>query len=216
VITPAREFDWAEAERRERRRDLLAIPGLVAFFVGIILLTGGFGFWSGGAAWAVVGGFLAFILLMTAASHVIPRLRGNTSAGYRIQAALRHHVDPGPELGTRTDRQARYWAGIAWVGWGALLGPLGLLLGGQWDRPLAASVGAVLMVGAAVGWVSWWRTRRVTARHWVADPPGPERKPPPLTTAERWMTGRRVAVVVGSLVALGLVIGLVGALIGRS
>jgi hypothetical protein len=216
VTTPAGEIDWADAERRERRRDLLALPVVVAFFVGVILLTGGFGFWSGGTAWAVVGAFLAFIVVMTAASHVIARLRGNTSVGYRIQAALRHHVDPGPELRTRADRQARYWAGIAWVGWGALLGPLGLLLGGQWDRPLIASVGAVLVVGAAVGWVRWWRTRQVTAQRWLVDPPGPEREPPPLTTAERWLTGRRVAVVIGSIVILGLVVGLVGVLIGRS
>ncbi|WP_448625486.1 hypothetical protein [Geodermatophilus sp. URMC 64] len=72
------------------------------------------------------------------------------------------------------------------------------------------------MIGATVGWVRWWRSRRVTAQRWLADPPGPEREPPPPTTAERWMTGRRVAVVVGSLVVPGLALVLVGALIGRS
>ena len=72
------------------------------------------------------------------------------------------------------------------------------------------------MVGAAVGWVRWWRSRQVTARHWLADPPGPEREPPSLTTAERWLTGRRLAVVVGWIIVLGSVIGLVGALIAKS
>jgi hypothetical protein len=209
VSTPTGGIDWPVAERRERRRDLLAAALGVAFLVGIVLLTGGFGFWSGPAAWAVVAGLLAFLLLMTAAGHAVPRLRRNTSAGYRIQAALRSHVDPGPELRTRADRQARYLARVGWIGWATPLGPLGLLLAGQWERPVTASVGAALMVAVVVGWLRWWRTGQVAARRWLADPPGPDRQPPEPSTAERWLTGRRAAVVVGSVVVLTLVAGFV-------
>ena len=130
VSAGASEIDWQEAERRERRRDVLLAPGIVAFFVGIVLLTGGFAFWTGGVAWAVVGVFLVSLVFVSASSHLVPRLHTRTSAGYRIQVALRQHVDPGPDLRARTDRQARYLAGISWAGWLVVPGLLGLLLGG--------------------------------------------------------------------------------------
>ena len=118
----------------------------------------------------------------------------------------------------RTDRQARYLAGISWAGWLVVPGLLGLLLGGQWDRrPVAAAVGAVLIVGSAVVYVQWWHARLAAARRWVADPPGPPRMALPPTAAERWLTGRRgLAIVVGSALALGLILGLVLALAARS
>jgi hypothetical protein len=216
---PTDEIDWEEAERRERRRDLVIFPGIVAFFVGMVLLTGDFWLLTGSAAWAVVAVFLGFIMLMTAASHLIPRLRRKGSAGYRIQAALRRHLDPGPELRARADRQARYVAGTAWVGWVALLPAFAFLLGGQWERPMLAAPGAVLLVGAALAWVMWWRSRVHVARRWVADPPGPPREALPPTTAERWLTGRRgLTVVAGltlgmTLLVLMVVLGVV--LIGR-
>ncbi len=214
----ASDTDWQEAERRERRRDLLSAVGIVAFFVGIVLLTGGFAFWTGGEAWVAVGVVLGFILLASAASHLVRQLRTKTSAGYRIQAALRQHVDPGPQLRARTDRQARYVAGISWAGWLMLLGPLGLLLGGQWSRqPVAAAAGAILVVGVAVTYVQAWRTRTAAARRWMADPPGPPREVLPPTATQRWVTGRRgLATVVGSVLALGLILGLVVAVAATS
>lgn len=209
MTAPAGEIDWDEAERRERRHDLLGLPGIAAFFVGMVLVTGGVGFLTGGAAWAVVGGVLAFIVLMTAASQLIPRLRANTSGGYRIQIALSQHIDPGPEWRARTDRQARYLAGVTWLRWAAPIAPLAFLLDGQWDRPVAAAAGTVLLVGAVSAWMLWWRRRVLAARRWLADPPGPAREALPPTTAERWLTGRRgLATIVGSALALGLIIGL--------
>ncbi|MCF6745706.1 hypothetical protein E9529_15780 [Blastococcus sp. KM273128] len=212
MTAPAGEIDWDTAERRERRHELLGLPGIACFFVGMVLLTGGIGPLTGGAAWAVVGGMLAFIVLMTASSQLIPRLRANTSGGYRIQIALNRHIDPGPEWRARTDRQARYTAGVAWFGWAALIAPLAFLLNGQWDRPMAAAAGTVLLVGAASAWMLWWRRRVLAARRWLADPPGPAREALPPTTAERWLTGRRgLATIVVSALALGLIIGLVAA-----
>jgi hypothetical protein len=217
VSAGASEIDWQEAERRERRRDVLLAPGIVAFFVGIVLLTGGFAFWTGGVAWAVVGVFLVSLVFVSASSHLVPRLHTRTSAGYRIQVALRQHVDPGPDLRARTDRQARYLAGISWAGWLVVPGLLGLLLGGQWDRrPVAAAVGAVLIIGSAVVYLQWWRARLAAARRWVSNPPGPPRVALPPTAAERWLAGRRgLAIVVGSALALGLILGLVLAFAAR-
>jgi hypothetical protein len=172
--------DWDEAERRERRRALLAAPLVVGFFVGIVLLTGGFGFWSGGAAWVVVGGFLGLCGLTLSAAQLSRRQRERASAAHRIQAALRAHADPGPGLRVRTDAQARYTARTSWVVWALPLGPLSLLLDGQWDRrPVIATVGAVLVVGAAAAYVTWWRGRVADARRWLADPPGPPREAAP-------------------------------------
>jgi hypothetical protein len=208
MTAPTGEIDWDDAERRERRRDLLAAPGLIAFFAGIVLLTGGFGFWTGGTAWVVVGIILA-VFGMTTAAQAGPRARVRRSAAYRIQAAVRHHVDPGPELRARADGQARYMVKVSWAGRLVLLGPLGLLLGGQWDRrPVAAAVGAVLVVGVAAGYVRWWRARLADARRWVANPPGPSREAPPQTTAEHWLTGRRGLALIVGLTLLALVVGL--------
>lgn len=208
MTAPTGEIDWEDAERRERRRDLLVAPALIAFFAGIVLLTGGFGFWTGGTAWVVVGGILA-VIGMTAAAQSGTRARARRSAGYRIQAAVRHHADPGPELRARADGQARYLTKVSWAGWLVLLGPLGLLLGGQWDRrPVAAAVGAVLIVGVAAGYVRWWRARLADARRWVANPPGPSREAPPPTTAEHWLSGRRGLALLVGLLLLGLVVGL--------
>jgi hypothetical protein len=212
MTTPTGEIDWEDAERRERRRDLLVAPGLIAFFAGIVLLTGGFGFWTGGTAWVVVGGILA-VIGMIAAAQSGTRARARRSAGYRIQAAMRHHVDPGPELRARADEQARHLTKVSWAGWLVLLGPLGVLLGGQWDRrPVAAAVGAVLVVGVAAGYVRWWRARLADARRWVADPPGPSREAPPPMTAGHWRTGRRGLALLVGLLLLGLVVWLAVAL----
>ncbi len=201
--------DRDEAERRERRRDLLAAPLLVGFFAGIVLLTGRFGFWTGGAAWAAVGG-LGLSGLALSAAQLSRRQRARATAAHQIQAALRAHADPGPELRVRADTQARYTARSAWVALVGWVVPLGFLLDGQWDtRPVAATVGAVLVVGAAAAHASWWRGRVADARRWLADPPGPPREPAPPTRAERWLAGRRVALVAGSVFALALAVGLV-------
>ena len=210
---PARGIDWVEAERRELRRELLGFLGLAAFFVGMVLVTGGVGFATGGGAWAVVGVLLAFFLLMSAISRLTPRLRTKSSDGYRIQVALRQRIDPGPELRARTDRHARYMAGIAWVVWVVPLGPLDFLLDGRWNRPAAAAAGTVLLVGATSAWMLQVRRQVLAARRWVAEPPGPPREALPPTTAERWLTGRRgLAVLMGSAVAVGLIVGLIVAL----
>ena len=213
MSAPADGLDWDAAERRERRRDLLTAPLLVGFLAGIVLLTGGFGLWTGGAAWTGVGVLLALAGLALSTSQLSRQQGDRLAAAYRIQAALRTHADPGPELRRRADAQARYTARTAWVGWALPLGLLGVLIGGDWDRrPVAASVGAALVVGVAASYTLWMRARLAQARRWLADPPGPPREAAPPATAERWTTGRRAAVVVGSVTVLAVMAGLTLAL----
>ncbi len=214
MTTPTGDVDWAEAERRQRRRDLLAAPSSLVFLTGIVLLTGRFGFWTGTAAWLAAG---AFPVVAAVAAAAAPRNRARVAAAHRIEAALRHHADPGPELRVRADAQARYLTGVAWAGWPVVLGSVGLLIGGRWDeRPAVAAVGAVLVVGVAAAFVRWWRARLSDARRWLADPPGPPRDPPPPTTAERWLTGRRAAALLAGPVLLPALVGLALALAVRS
>ncbi|MGY1621220.1 hypothetical protein ACI789_03360 [Geodermatophilus sp. SYSU D00965] len=216
MTTPTGDVDWAEAERGQRRLDLLAAPVLVAFLAGIVLLTGGFGLWTGGSAWVAVGSVLA-LAGMAAAAQSGPRARARRSAAYRVQVALRSHVDPGPAVRARVDGQARYLVEVRWAGWCLLLGPLGLLVAGQWDRrPVLAAVGAVLVVGVAAGYTRWWWVRVADARRWLADPPGPAREAPPPTTAERWLTGRRALLLFPGLLLLVLLLGLAVALASGS
>ncbi len=60
---------------------MLVAPGMITFFVGIVLLTGGFACWTGGVAWAVVRVFLSCVVLVSASVHLIRRLHTRTSAG---------------------------------------------------------------------------------------------------------------------------------------
>jgi hypothetical protein len=120
-----------------------------------------------------------------------------------------------PELRVRADQQAQYLAGTGRLSWLILLGPLAVLLGGDWDRPITAAIGAVLVVGTASAWALFWRRRVQAAVRWVADPPDrPGRCP--LSARLRWLTGRRVVLVVGTTVAVGLIAGLAAAVLTRS
>jgi hypothetical protein len=210
VSAPADGVDWDAAERRERRRDLLAGPLLVGFFVGIVLLTGGLRLLDRRCC---VDRDRRLPRARRAGTHRRPTEPAAARPGDCRSPApgrLRAHADPGPELRGRADQQARYTARTAWVVWTLPLGPLGLVIGGDWDsRPVAAAVGAALVVGAAVAYGLWTRARLTQARRWLADPPGPPREAPPPTAAERWSTGRRVAVVVGSVFVLAVAAGFV-------
>ena len=201
---------WAAVERRGRRTELLTAPLLATFFTALVALRGGeFGFWEGRAAWVAVAVLVAIAVVVQVLAHAVPRMRRRQLEAHRLQHALRRHVDPGPELRSKVDQQARYLAGISWAVWVFPVGLLGLLVGARWDRP-ATTVPAVLVVVAAFAAIGVNFHRQTTAaRRWVADPPGPPRDPPPAGRAERWMTGvRPLLVLTGIVLVPGLATGL--------
>jgi hypothetical protein len=150
------DVDWAEVERRGRRRNLLGFVIVPAFFGGTVLLTGRFAFWEGAAAWVALGGFLVLTLGVAVVMLATPRLRARTGESVRMQYALRHHVDPGPDFRERTDAYARGMAVTGWLGWAFPLVLVTYFVQAQWDRPLLAVPSALVLVAAVVAYVLWW------------------------------------------------------------
>jgi hypothetical protein len=204
VSAPAEEIDWAEAVRAERRREWWTWPFLIAFFLGMVLVRRGFGLWSGAAGWLALAIYLVFFGVLITVSLLSRRLRERNATAYRLRAAVRRHVDPGPELRARADRMARYVASLGWVAWAFVLGPVGMTIGGRWDHPVPTAVGTVLLLGAAGSWSLWWLRWRAEGRRWLADPPGPPRELPPVTWVERWTTCRRVRWIVLAVLVVGI------------
>jgi hypothetical protein len=214
-VTGTHDVDWAQVERRGRRLNWVALLALPAFFAAIVLLTGGYAFWTGGVAWMAVGVVVAYALLLQALSVAVPRFRARTGQGFRIQYALQQHLDPGPDLREKTDRYARRMAGTGWFAWLFPILPLSFVLDGTWDRPLRAVPATVVLFGCAVAMTLWWRRQAAAAARWCADVPGPVRELPPPSRWERMLTGRRVAWTIGALLVLGFALGAVGTLIDR-
>jgi hypothetical protein len=186
------DIDWAEVERRALHRQLLGLLVVPVVLGSIVLLTGKFTFWQGADAWWVVGGFTAYAVVAMAASRATLRIRRRADQGLRVQYAMRHHVDPGPELREKVDRYARMMAGNGWMTWLIPFTPGCFLLGARWDRPLVAVPAILVVVAVVVALVLWWRRLVAAARRWVADPPGPERDAYALKGWERWVSGRRL------------------------
>ena len=214
-MTETRDVDWGEVERRGRRNNWFALFAVPAFLGAVVALTGKYAFWEGGKAWLVVAAFFAFGLAMQALNAVTPRLRARSGQAFRIQYALRHRVDPGPDLRDKADRYARRMAGNGWLVWLFPFLPLSFLVNGHWDRPLQAVPSAIVIVGCAAALMLWWRRQAAAAARWLADRPGPERDLPPVTRYERWSTGRRFIWLMIALVALGVLLGLAGVLINH-
>src|SRR3954447_6983380 len=137
----------------------VTVAGLAAMMwsLAVVLPDGGnAAIVGGGAGRLLLLVYLALVGVLVVASSLSPRLRERNAAAYRVQAAVRRHADPGPELRARADRLARYAASHGWLAWVALFGPAALILGGRWDHPVPAAAGTILLVAAAAGWVWWW------------------------------------------------------------
>jgi hypothetical protein len=212
VTEQVEHVDWDEVERRERRSGWPSYLVLTAVFVAITLLTGGFAFWKGRAGWVAVGVFVAAMALAQVV-FVLRARSGQRARMLRFRYALRHRVDPGPDVREKVDVAARQLAGMGGLWWIFPLGPAGLLLGGRWDRPLLSVPAALVLVGATVGLAVYWRRMTAAARRWVADPPGPEREVPPPTRRERLTTGRGLTWLFVGMLVVGVLIGLVSALV---
>ncbi|WP_222193678.1 hypothetical protein [Modestobacter italicus] len=182
-------------------------PAATAYTAALVIAQGGrFPALLGPLGWWLVGAVAVVSLLVTA----VTRLRGpghRQVAARRIQHALRAHVDPGPELRERADRQARHLAGQRWAAPFFLVVPLLFVDAAPWDRPvLAGAALAVLVAAFAAIAVTTARSGR-DARRWLADPPGPPR---PLPPAAPWQRVAPVAMAVGGASAVAsFVIGLI-------
>jgi hypothetical protein len=201
------QVDWTEVERRERAREPWFVLVLAAVAVGWGGLSDRVFFASGTAKWVVLAGYVLLFVVMLVAQRINPRLRGRARDGYRLQYALREHVDPGPELREKADRQAGYMTRIVWFRWWLLfLIPAGVLAAAPWgDRPLVVVPSALVLVAGVVVWALCLRCMDAAARRWVADPPGPPREMPTPRRWERWVFGWRIVWVF--LVVLAVTIG---------
>ena len=135
---PVEQVHWSEVERGARRSALWAIVGFVAFFVSQALLTGGFAFWEGRAAWIAVGLFVAVGVVVQVVVVLRSRTSERAARSLRFRYALLHRVDPGPGVREKVDVAARQLSTVGWLWWVFPLTPVSFLLQGRWDRPLVA------------------------------------------------------------------------------
>lgn len=212
-MTTAPDVDWDAAEQRARRLDLLALLVLAGWFGSWAALTDGLFVWTGTGAWWAVAGYLVLFAVLLVLQRTVPRLRRTAAIGHRVQFALRRHVDPGPGAREKADVHARRQARLRWVVWSSPLLPLTALANGRWDRPAIAVPAAVVFLACtAVGVLQVDRQVR-RAQRWVADPPGPDRDVAPPTRLETWTSGRRLVLAWGGLTVVGVLVGVLLALV---
>lgn len=204
----AAEIDWTAVERRARAREPVGVLTIIAFFIGWAASTDHFVGTAGSVKWLLVSGYVLLLVCLLTASRLHPRTRARAADGYRMQYALRAHVDPGPTLRERVDRQAAYMDRIVWFRWWLVFFiPLGLLVSARWDRPLV-TVPAVLVVEAVtVSAAVYLRRLYGAAERWVADPPGPPREMPQLGRWQRWASGWAFVWALLGVLAVGIALG---------
>ncbi len=208
------QIDWAEVERRARAREPFVLLAVAAFFVVWAGISARFVGATGTAKWLIVAAYLLFFVALFAAQRLHPQLRARAAAGYRLQYALREHVDPGPGVREKVDRQATYMNRIVWFRWWlVLLIPIGLLMSARWDRPLITVPGALFVLALGVWAGLYMRRFYAAAEHWVADPPGPAREMPPLPRWQRWVSGWRFVVTLVLVVVTAVGAGVLAAVI---
>jgi hypothetical protein len=185
------QIDWSEVVRRARAREprlAVALAAVTAGWAGASdRLVGA----AGTAKWIVVAVYVLFFVALLVTQRLHPRMRARAGEGYRVQYALREHVDPGPGLREKVDRQAAHLTRIVWFRWWLLLFiPTGVLVAAPWDdQPLIVVPSALVLVAGVVAWARSSRRLCAAARRWVADPPGPPREMPAPNRWERWISG---------------------------
>ena len=172
---PVEQVHWSAVERDARRSAVWAIVGFVAFFVSLALLTGGFAFWEGRAAWIAVGLFVAVGVVLQVVVVLRSRTSERAARNLRFRYALLHRVDPGPGVREKVDVAARQLSTVGWLWWVFPLTPVSFLFraGGTapWWPCLPPSSSSARSSPSSL----WWRRSAAAARRWVADPPGPDR-----------------------------------------
>ncbi|TFV86173.1 hypothetical protein [Blastococcus sp. CT_GayMR16] len=200
--------DSAAVERRSRAREPLFVLALAAVAAAWAGASDRFFGAAGTAKWLVVGGYVLFFALLLVVQRLQPRVRVRSGEGYRLQYAIREHVDPGPGIRDKADRLAVYMAQIVWFRWWLLLFiPAGALVAAPWgDRPLVVVPCALVLVAGVATYALSVRRFYAAAHRWVDDPPGPAREMPSLPRWQRWISGWRFvwALLTVLLVAVGL------------
>jgi hypothetical protein len=107
-------IDWDAVERRARRRELLAVPVLLVVLGALFGLMGRVAFWQGRAAWIAVAVYAALFAITLAVTRMRPGMRQRQNDAYRIQHAVIHHVDPGPDLREKADAFVRRQLALSW------------------------------------------------------------------------------------------------------
>jgi hypothetical protein len=195
-VTEQTQVDWDDVETRARRRELLAVPVLLAVLGALFGLMGRFAFWEGRAAWIALAVYAGLFVVTLAVSRMRPELRDRQRGAYRLQHAVAHHVDPGPELRDKADALVRRLLALSWSRWWIyLVIPVGPLLTARWGRPLLTVPCALVVVSATVALALAMRRSQLTARRWAESPPGPPREIGPPVGWERWLTARRTGLV---------------------
>lgn len=207
-MTPAAdpEADRHVLERRARRQRWLAPPlftGWAAAFVVVL----------GGRFPALLGPARAYLVLAAAALSLTaaavpgrgPEARGRSAEALLVQQALRDHVDPGPGLRARVDRQARQLTAVEWMALVYPLLALSFVDDAPWHRPALAVPAFAVVAASAVALAAYTVRSARDARRWLADPPGPPRALPPPGRRAGWI--RWVAVIAATCSAVGLLLG---------
>jgi len=209
MTAPTEDVDWAAVDRRGRRLPWLAVPAFALF----ALAYGSASTWGtalhGTLLWALP--LLAVVVLASVA--LVGRRTGRRAKAVdaqRIQYAVRHHTDPGPELRERTDQQATHFARLPWLGAAYPLLALTFALNADWDHAVSTAVAVAVVAAFFLGLAGWWTVQARAARRWLADPPGPARVVDPDPSARRW---RWLGIVAVTCLALGLLLGLLVALL---
>jgi hypothetical protein len=166
--------DWEAAVRRGRCRDAVSVLPIIGWVAGFVLLNRHWVAAARAPEIALVAGVGTGIVVL------VTRLalgRASTTS-YRMQHAIRAHIDPGPELRATTDQLALRRS-VRWYLWGVPFAVVDVFLRGRWDTPSLALPGAVLLVVSGACVVLWARRFANAADRWVEDPPGPPREPDP-------------------------------------
>ena len=197
---------------RSTRATLAPVGYLTAWSAGILLRDGD-GVSGAGDLLVVVG--CGGALLAAVAVRVVPAWRPHLRSWAAQLQALRDRSDPGPGLREKTDALARQHAPLAWATW---LWPfLGVtqVLAADWDHPVRATVATALFTAAGVTGALNHRRLVRSSRRWLADPPGPARDPDTAETVrpDGWATGRRLVLLVAGALVVGVVVGLLVALV---
>ena len=175
---PAEEIgDDATAEVAARAREVLfpTCGSVLAYAAGAALLRLEPQTWPA-EAWIGATVFVLALLGVVVWQYGTERGREGQARRLVAEYAVLRHVDPGVGRRGAADETAKGFVRGRFLGWLLTLGLVSFpLAAGQWDRPVWAVPGAVLLAMAAAVQLAAREREARAGRRWLADPPGPPR-----------------------------------------